>query len=206
MNRIISFIMLDFRSQPLMNKKAMTFFLVVTIASFLDNPSNEINVVFPLVLTTQLILNMFAPEKNRLETLHATLTLTRGDIVKARYLIFVCVLATMALMPVLIKFLFYPNKEIIYSHMTAAFIIVSFFTSVMFPLCFKIGSGKAQGIFALFFAIFIGAFFYSPEFRGQLSNTMSILTTSPVRTIAAGLILLYLSYLLSLKIYRTRDL
>jgi hypothetical protein len=59
--------MLDFRSQPLMNKKAMTFFLVVTIASFLDNPSNEINVVFPLVLTIQLIVNMFAPEKTGLK-------------------------------------------------------------------------------------------------------------------------------------------
>ena len=205
MNRIISFMMLDFRSQPLMNKIAVPICFIFTIIFFFSN--TMISIFCSIAFLIQLIVNMFTiAEKNRLETLHATLALTRGDIVKARYLLFVCVLATMALLPVLIKFLFYLNKEIIYFYMSAALITIPFIASVMFPLCFKIGSGKTQGILALFFTIIIGACMGSPEFRGQVSNALSIFTASPVKTIAAGLILIYLSYLLSLKIYRTRDL
>ena len=151
--------------------------------------------------------NMFnLAEKNKLETLHAALPLTRGDIVKARYLFLVCVLVIVLFPLLLMKLLFFPNNEKIYFYIAVAFLTTSFLTSLTYPFCFKIGVAKMQGVFSLFFVLFFVTILRSPELRGRLSDVLSILTTSPVRTIAAGLILLYLSYLLSLKIYRTKDL
>ena len=206
MNKIAAFMLLDFRSIPMFGRIAMSIFIAGNIAVFFETTTSA-GALFSVVLIVLMIGNMFAlAEKNRLETLHAILPLTRGDIVKARYLFLFFILAVIMLPPILIKYLFLPDYDGIYFKITFAFLTVSFLAAIMFPLYFKIGAGQTQGVCSLSGIIIFALFIISPGFRVLFLDTLSIISISPVMAAATGLILLCLSYLLSLKIYRTRDL
>ena len=90
--------------------------------------------------------------------------------------------------------------------MTVAFLTAFFTAAIIYPLYFKIRAGKAKGVYNVLGIPFVLAIVFSPEFRGVLINALTNFAASPVRAVAAGLLLLCLSYLLSLRIYRTRDL
>jgi len=207
MNRIAAVMLLDFRSLSVINRIAL---LVSTVAAmffyFDDSPLKGLAVLLPAFWVLSMINNMYAlAEKYRIDMLQATLPLTRGDIVKARYLFFVCMQAVIMLPPLLINIIFSQDNEKVY-YVAVAFLTVSFFAAVMYPLYFKIGVGKAKGVLIVLLIAFFTGFFGSPGFRKLFWDTMLAFTASPVKATAAGLLLLGLSYLLSLKIYQTRDL
>ena len=212
MNRIISFIMLDFRSQPVLFRTLLPCFLLSMITVFLFNIPSFVALpvlIIQICLVIILISYTFVfAEKNRLETLHNTLPLTRGDIVKARYLFLACILAIIMLPPLLIKPLFFPNNENTYFYMNFVFGITSFSMAFMYPIYFKCCIAKAQSNALMSFFGWVFGVLLHMGYRRLFSGTsFTILSASSARrTAAAGLILLCLSYLLSLKIYRTKDL
>ena len=144
-------------------------------------------------------------EKNRLETLHATLPLTRDDVVKAKYLYAVCIQAVVMLPALLLKPLFFTNNETAY-FITGTLLTVSFLTAMLYPLYFKIGINKTQAVMAVLFVIIFIVLFASRSLPGFIALCARIIPATSLGKATAGLLLLFLSYLLSLKIYRTRDL
>ena len=202
--------LLEYRSLPTLQRVLVAPFLFMTMLMFsFDNPLKASTAViagmFLMLVTGQSFIVM---EKYRLETLYAILPLTRDDVVKVKYLFNVLMQAVVMLPPLLLKPLFFPNNEAIYFSVAVAFLTVSFTTAILYPLSFKIGYGKASNIFYISLIIFIGISYFVahsllPEFPGFF--TRIIHATSTEKAIA-GLLLLFLSYLLSLKIYRTSDL
>jgi len=214
MNRIATFMLLDFRVQLIYRMFPLFFLYSIMLAVFDDSPKS---MSFTMILGWIGLLMMSGPacassEKTRIETLYATLPLTRGDIVKARYLWFICTLVIM-LLPLLLKLIFYPNNKMTYFIIACIFLWASFYVAIMYPLYFKFGNKKVSIV--IIFLPMVIAFIFSFithsrwfEFRVLRSrlipNTPAAMAMTVV--VAAGLIFLYLSYLLSCRLYRTRDL
>ncbi|MDR0310153.1 MAG: ABC-2 transporter permease [Acidobacteriota bacterium] len=208
MNRIALFILLGFRSMPVMAKILMPFFSIAMMLMFSFEASPKASMAwFAGLMSALFIAQPFAiAEKNRLETLHAMLSLTRNDVVKAKYLCFICVLAVIMLPPLLLKPVFSPNNEAVYFLITDTFLVASFVTALLYPLFFKIGYGKTGAVISLVGIIFFVILIASRSLPGFIAFfALLISATLPVK-IALGLILVCLSYMLSLKIYRNKDL
>jgi hypothetical protein len=210
MNRIASFMRLDFRSLPVLFKIFLSVIVVLSaLFPIVDHLQGESATVFALIsawVVMMVIFDLFIiSEKNRLETLHAMLPFTRGDIVKARYLFAVCIPAVVMLPPLFLTLLF-PDNERTFFYVAGAFLAISAVTAIAYPLHFKFGSEKARAIITVLVVITIFhliLFSYSAKLHAILA--LLIPSTSAGKA-ATGLILLFLSYLLSLRIYRTRDL
>ena len=198
--------LLDFRSVPIMLIIQLIYLLLLSL--ILVSPAIITSYgVLPWFLAILLIMQLIffqlmTAEKIKLETLQATLPLTRDDIVKARYLYFVCILAIVIIPPVLMKLLFFPDNELVYFYLFVTFPILSFLAAVMYPVYFKIKSAAAKISICMIFAGLIsgisgGGWREIFAFVGRSNRLMPVI---------AGLLLICLSYLLSVKIYRTRDL
>ena len=212
MNRLGKIMLLDLRTTgsktflvnppiPPMALLPLILLLSFVISFFPFSSSEIVFLMFCGFMTMVTISQTYAAgEKSGMGTLHATLPLTRCDIVKARYLFFICTQAIIMFPPLLTAPFFQTSWAII-------FLMSSFIIAVIYPLGFKIGFGKASYAgFALFASIVL---LLHRKYGAQIPDAppfVEALIASPAKQFAAGLILLFLSYLLSLKIYKTRDL
>ena len=202
--------LLDYRSLPTLQRVLIPPFLfaLMLMFSFEDSLKAFTSGWAGMMLVLFISQPFAVAEKNRLEALHATMPLTRDDVVKARYLYSVCILAAVMLPPLVLKPFFLQVYEATYFIVAVAFMAVSFAIAVLYPLSFKIGYGKASTIFYISFVLLIIiSLFVARSLPQEFLNVFAKLipATSPGKA-TAGLLLLFLSYLLSLKIYRTRDL
>ena len=208
MNRIAAFMLLDFRSLPTLQRVFVPCFLFLwMLMFFFDNPEKGASAVLPgfILVFLVIIQPCIITEKNRLETLYATLPLTRDDVVKAKYLYAVCIQAVVMLPALLLKPLFFTNNGTAY-FITGTFLTVSFLTAMLYPLYFKIGINKTNAVMAVLFIIIFIVLFASRSLPGFAALCARIIPATSPGKAAAGLLFLCLSYLLSLRIYRTRDL
>ena len=202
--------LLDFRSIPMFGRITMSicFFVLIMFFSFSTESLSEIplrQVFLPFLIVFLIVQSFTIAEKNRLESLYAALPLTREDIVKARYLFFVSVQVLIILPPLFIKACFFQNNERISFDIAFTFLTVSFLGAALYPLLFK--KGSVNGLANLVIFVLFGCMLaFLSRLHEILLNTLFISATSLIVISAAGLILLCLSYLLSLRIYRTRDL
>ena len=220
MNRIMTFMLFDFRLQPAWVRIFGILFLIgaALLVMFPFAGTRKPHAVEIFSLSFGLIFTVMrftrpivVTEIGQLETLHATLPLTRGDIVKAKYLYTICILVLIIFVPALFAPVFYPNNEKAYSFIAGAFMAASFFTSIIYPFYFKPGrvSIVLDRLIVPVSLILNPAILYPGFFEGKLGLfTMyaRLIPATPTGKLAAGLIFLYLSYLLSLRIYRTLDL
>ena len=230
MNKIISFMLLDFRVARAWLVIGSLFSSFMLTAASLDDSVNVF--MFRLIgfLSVAFIVQPLAiEEKNSLSTLHATLPLTRCDIVKAKYLFFLCAQAIIMipslLLTMLLKPLFSQNNETTYLFIAVTFLTAFFIASILYPLYFKMGYAKA--VFVLGFSVIallsfaaiivlviglLGTFgdllrsFSDFFFQNFLAKLAFLIPATPLGKAAAGLLLFCLSYLLSRRIYRTRDI
>ena len=209
MSRIAAFMFLDFRARPLISRIFMPVFILLTIMAFIFGDSSDKVSAFVYILPTLIIMSIVQQfdlmRKNRMETLYATLPLTRDDIVKAKYLSFVCFLTLVTLPSPFIMSLFYPTNKNINFYMATYFLLCSFFAAVLHPLAFKASEKTMNFIFM------ITTIFYVITGRSLMKNishlNLNELPTPLVMVmVIVALILLYLSHLLSLRIYRNKDL
>ena len=203
MSRIAAFMLLDFRVLPVLARIFWTVFLFLTMLAFSFGESlNKSVEFFPVMFVFISIAQQFAiMRKNRLETLYVSLPLTRDDIVKAKYLSFVCLITFVTLTPPFMMLLFYQTNENIHFPMATLFLICSFFAAVLYPIAFKTSEKTMNFIFMVTGISYVVTVRSSPGIIIPLIE----LSTPSVMVIVA-LILLYLSYLLSLRIYRNKDL
>ena len=206
MNRIICVMLLDFRSMPVISKillAALILLIFKVSVAFTEFPLNK---ALPGSIAIWLLIVIMHPfvlvENNRLKRLHAALPLTRGDIVKARYLCIACILAVASLPHLLLKPLFFPEND---SLAAGAFLAASFFTVLLYPPVFKFENRTLAGRSISFIFIFCFIVGYSPV-SGLFNLYLWLIPATLPGKLAAWLILLCLSYLLSLKLYAKRDL
>jgi len=205
MNRIAAFMLLDFRSLPIFGKIGIFIFILCTIGiSFDDSTQSAPSIIFPGIILLIPFTQIFTiAEKNRLETLHAALPLTRDDIVKAHYLYFAFILAVFTFPSLLLKLLFFPNNKFLI--IAGIFLFASFAAAIMCPLYLKLGSRKASGTMSFLTVAFFIILLTTRSRLEFLALCSRVIPATSAGKAAAGVIFLYLSYLLSLKIYRTRD-
>jgi len=185
--------------------------LILGLFFFLDSLSeNSRNwgVLFLFLIMTSLLINMplGVAKQDKHDMFLATLPLSLGDIVKARYLSFICIQVVFALPPLFIKFLLFPNNEMIYFYIVSVFLAASLLAALIYPIFFLFQSRSATSMFqSLLFAVLVSVYSFtnSREIAYDLPITVA---AAPVKAIAAGFIFLCLSCLLSHKIYKTRDL
>ena len=208
MNRIAACMLLDFRSFPIRGRILLPILLPLFPLVILFNDSHDSNALLsplgymPMMLCSQLFA---LEEKNRLETLHATLPLTRDDIVKVKYLNLAFILAFETLPVFLLKLLFFPNNKMSYIFIAGIFLVASFTTAILYLLYFKFGSGKILIFMVPFMFIFPFIIFTLSLLKRYFALYSRLGAATSAGMAAAGVIFLYLSYLLLLKIYRTRD-
>ena len=208
MNRIAAFMLLDYRSLPTLQRIFVNCFLfLLMLVFFFDDSPKASSAIFPgfMVMYIAIIQPFIIAEKNKLVTLHATLPLTRDDVVKAKYLYAVCIQAVVMLPPLLLRPLFFTNNATA-CFITGALLTVSFLTALMYPLYFKMGISKTNAVMTVLVIIISIVLFASYSLPGFIALCARIIPATSPGKAAAGLLLLCLSYLLSLRIYRTRDL
>jgi ABC-type transport system involved in multi-copper enzyme maturation permease subunit len=169
-----------------------------------------------------LIINSFAyEEKNKSEVMLNSLPISRRDIVLAKYLsIFVYMglsILTYMCATLIIKALI-PMKitTLSWKGISAAFLSVGLMTSVYLPITFKFGYIKAKlfnlVVFLLFFfspTILINIY-NNPKYHQSINNFFKTLLSWSDWQIAAlpaglSLLLLFISYSISLHIYKNRE-
>jgi hypothetical protein len=155
MNQILSLMLLDFRLAQVRLAAGVFFSLFMLTAASLDDSVGVI--MFRFIGLLLVVFTAAQPlaieEKDRLETLHATLPLTRCDIVKAKYLFFVCtqaiIMIPLLLLITLLKVLFFSDSEKAYFFIAVTFLTAFFIASILYPLYFKIGYRKATGVMSI---------------------------------------------------------
>ena len=218
MNRIIAFMLLDFRTMPISLQSAIIFMSSLTILPplfFFIHKNFE--VVFAFLIIFEIFgvltaLNIFELEKkNRLETLYAMLSVMRNDIVTSHYLFAVCMIL-IVLLPAFPYCLIAPPLKMMEA--IAGVLIGPLFISILYPIYFKWNSSMVFSFIEPVFKLGIGGgTIYAcikllnppPAEIIQITTTFSPLITMGL-AIVIGCVLIYLSYLLSCKIYKKRDL
>lgn len=209
----------------LVQKKTILF--AVGYCFFLVFAFQSLEVVTPIAATTAIVYLLiqysFAHEdKNNSETMLNSLPVSRKDIVLAKYLsIFVYIgLAMLAYMvatlvvitvriPIKVEFLSLQG-------ITITFLMVSLMASIYMPVIFKFGYLKAKifnmVMFLFFFFIPMGlaSLYQNPKYNSLISDFIRGFATWSDWQIASllaaiALIILSLSYCISLSIYKNRE-
>ena len=214
MNRLAALVLLDFR---LMSKVRKICLFVLPVLSFFIFFSRDflyermwVTAVFFLILVSSMVAQPFkVTQQDRLEMFFSTLPLTHGDVVKARYLLFICIQASFTLPPLFIKFLFFPDTERIYPYIIFIFLITSVFAAITYFFGFL----AAHHVY-IAISLYLGLnLIWRSSKCGWLDDACrdadnllpQFLVESPVTSVAAGLLLLCLSCLLSHKFYRVKS-
>jgi len=209
MNRIAQFMLMDFRAMPMASGIILsacfilgTFFL---FNPFDDSPDRSISgILFQALIIGATMGHLFTVAAT--EEFHVMLPLTRDDIVKAIYLSFICLLVIFVLPSLFIKAFFFPVHGRISLQIASTILTGSFIATVLYPLYFRKGTSNIPAVAGALLATSIICGAFSIYFVRVLCALLNSVTLTLAATAAVGAIFLYLSYLLSLKIYRTRDL
>ena len=141
--------------------------------------------------------------KNRLETLYAMLPSTRNDIIISRYLFAICMMLIVSLLALPYSLITSTQKMI---GIMAGILICALYLSILYPLFFKWNSLKAYSFIDIGFGMLVLLIVIKLPNDALAGIVQAAPIISSLLMALSGCILIYLSYLLSCKIYRKRDL
>ncbi|WP_213818257.1 ABC-2 transporter permease [Garciella nitratireducens] len=222
MNKILSFVRLDFAALKPYSKSLYMYAMIVI---FVGVTNDSLNVVFAMVMVgLPMILSYpFAiSEKNSLDTLYSTLSLGRRDVVIGRY-VFVFVIEMIAIAALLILAVIKSNFspldmtiEETFLYLSVLSMMFSIIISFQYPVFFKFGYTKAKlytYIPLLLTFLIIGVL---PTIMTRLNIKINwqainqILMKNSMLTvllpILIGVISLLISCMVSMKIYERKDI
>jgi ABC-2 type transport system permease protein len=220
MKNVFRFLFLDFFTLKTTIKSIMFFILFMLIGIFSNNSAMAIAMIFvPILIFSS--YPFAVADKYRLDTLYLSLPLTRRHIVLGRYIFCVLLVVTSLVAGVLMMAVMNLRGSVIdILQETIQFSFICFFYvliySIQAPLWFRFGYVKTQAV-ALIPYILVGfaipaLFLFSKNTGG--SSGMQILNSFTDRmansyavSIFLGLIILMLciSFVISLKVYEGRD-
>lgn len=222
MNKMTSFIRLDFAALKPYNKSLYMYALIVI---FIGATNDSLNLIFAMVMVGLPIILSYPfaiSEKNSLDTLYSTLSLERRDVVLGRY-IFVFIIEMIAIAMLLILSIIKSNfiplditfKEI-FLYLSILSMMFSIIISFQYPVFFKFGYTKGKlytYIPLLLIFLFIGVL---PSIVARLNininweaiNQMFAenLVLMFMLPILIGVISLLISCMVSVKIYERKDI
>lgn len=220
MNKTLAFTGLDFNLiKPYSKSTGLLLVLGIGMGVFFKSPTT-LSSYFMMALMLIMSYPFAVGEKNGLDTLYGTLSLSKMNVVKGRYLFAVALEVIFAALSLLCSWILATvlKTEFILPEMLAALsflsLAFSLIVALQYPIYFKMGYTKGK-ILALipFFAVFLIGL-QIPTLAKMLNWDFSLetiltgLMENPfivyVAPISLGLILLALSCLISCKIYAKR--
>ncbi len=223
MSKALSFMRLDFITvKPYLTIKNLLIFMAVGLIMMISSGTSVTAIGIIMTFGVLYVSYPFAVgEKNGIDALYATLSLTRGSVVLGRYLFAFFVELCAALLALLLStgMLIIMQKEVNLQELLVTtmvvFIIFSIMQAFQLPLYFKLGYAKAKLVAYLPFLGFPLAVFL---LTGMLkrSGVLQPLAAAPEWALANPLIALclgialwasmvFLSYRMSLAFYKKRD-
>lgn len=223
MNRIAHFVYLDFYT---INPYKKTLYLLILVGLVMGVVIESVSTL-PAIIMMGLLVVMSTPfsigEKNGLDTLYATLPLTRKSVVTGRYAFAFCMEMVGAIFVLLISvalsviFTIDLNVTEILSSLCLLLAVFSLVISLQYPLYFKLGYTKAQPFTYILFTISILAITVwssgIAENFAPLSGLNTLregLSANPYLmyglSVGIGFLFLALSCWLSCRLYQKRDI
>ena len=222
MNKTISFVRLDFAA---IKPYIKTLYLFVIIAIFTGIIDSSLDMTFTMVMIgLPMILSYpFAiSEKNSLDTLYSTLSLNRKDVVLGRYA-FAFIIEIVAIMILLALAFIKSNFSTMDMSFNELFIYISFLSMIFsiiiafqYPIFFKFGYAKAKLfsyiplllLFLLLGVIPTIAMKLNVNINWDKLNSIFIENTRLMfyLPLLIGLASLFISYMVSAKIYMKKDI
>lgn len=195
-----------------MIKKQLYFVYIVYfffIVLFAFSKTNMFLLIFPvLFLTSSLINLLYYDDLYKWNILECTLPVSRKTIVKEKYILVALVLFFSSIIPCIVYYIrnknFIDTLNLFYIHLLLSFII----PTVTLPIYYKLGYGKSR-ILSMIIAAFVGGISVlflntfllnkMQEFKPNLSNIFYIMF--PIIIVS----LIFISYLISVKVYEKRE-
>lgn len=218
MSNILKAIKLDFYIVKSVYRRAVLTYLISILFGFIAQPMIPIFIIMVFsVFFSGMIFSLY--EKNHLNKLYGILPLGKSDVVIGRYLYAFFFGIVQAVLAGIIAYAisFVTNKATDNFTLTAAlslsFLYYCFSIGIAFPVYFKYGFSKAY-VFTMvpIYLIFIGGIFISKK-TSALDNLKQLIQYFSTHQgmilafgIGLGLILLFISCLLSCLIYKKSEL
>ena len=223
MNKISSFVRLDFYTlKPY--KMSLLVLLALAITMTIGFQSLTTLCFYLMMCLIMIMVYPFSiGEANRLDTLYATLSLKRRNIVVGRYVFALCmeILAVVLVLILSWGFSIFTTMEFIFPEILFYLCIASFLfstiVSVQYPIYFKLGYNKAKFIaYVPLLLIFFGFILLPNMLRNSgitqmgFDDFLKLLMTYKLAAyavpVAVGHLLLGLSCTLSCRLYERRDI
>lgn len=224
MNKTLSFAKLDYLTvKPYITLKNILIFSIVfaIIGYRTDDPSAIIGIM--MMYGTIYVTSPFAVgDKNGIDTLYATLPLTKKNIVVGRYVfaLFLNVIVGAIAVAISAIFMFVFGKEINWIEtliiIMVYFVVFTILQSIQLPIHFKLGYAKAKFLAYLPFAALPAAVIVISKLAGKnsflpfLKNTFSWIETNSLLSIILVIIIWVLivisSISLSYRFYKKREI
>ncbi len=221
MSRTLSFVKLDFITiKPYITVKNMIIFAAVALVMIITSGEGVTAIGMTMVFGTLYVSYPFAVgEKNGIDSLYATLSLTRRTVVFGRYLFALIVDLCAGLVSLLISFIiltamqkeFNLQESLIVA--LVVFIIFSILQAFQLPLYFKLGYAKAKFAAYLPFVGFpLAIFLFTGMLRSKTQSLAFILEWAAANTLISYLmgiaiwsVIMIISYHAALAFYKKRD-
>ena len=223
MNKALSFARLDFITvKPYLTlKNALIFLLSPLIIAFTSKETGAAVGMFMMFAAIYISYPFAIGEKNSMDALYTTLSITRKTAVLGRYLFAllfdVCTALIACAFSMIVSVLL--KKEIVIGEtlliIAALFVVISFIQAIQLPIYFKLSYAKAKIFTYLpFLILFLGAmavnwFYKESSMSAQFSGFFDRIAQNPIPTVLIGIVvwfcLMYISYQFSLSFYAKRD-
>lgn len=222
MSKALSFVALDFRLIKPFGKSFLVLVVMSVAMGFGFKSTETLSAFFMMSLMLTMSYPFTISEKNGLDILYGTLSLSRRTMVLGRYL-FVLALEVLCVLMVFVC-AFSLSKVVgipfVFAEMAMSLCLLSgifsMVVAVQYPIYFKYGYTKARflamaPLLLVFFAViqlptFAKLFNWGMSWEGIFAGMMNSPWTMYAMPVAIGLVCLGLSCLLSCRIYVKRDL
>ena len=224
MNKTMSFIRLDFFTvKPYFTWRNLSIYIIVALIMAFSSKTPYASIGMLMVFASLYVTVPFSvSEKNSIDALYVTLAIKRKDVVAGRYIfalfvnLFAGILAwffSMLAMTITKAPMYDNDIKTAFATVVVMFIIINVIQAVQLPIFFKLGYSKAKFLSYLpFFSLaalsgFILTFFNNDNFNfsGIIVWVESNMIIAVLILIAAWLLIMFVSYKISLAYYNKRD-
>lgn len=194
------------------NLKAMSIMLIIFLIIAL-NGQEDIS-FFPVFISIMLAMSTFSyDEYNKWDSYAITLPGGRENIVKAKYLTAIILLSISVILTIILSLVsIYKNSTFQFDELLSTTIgvvlAITLVISMMYPVVFKLGVEKGRiGIFALIFIIVGIIGFITKKVKFRIPKIISLIFNDYyfISLPLLIVILLYISYKVSKKIYSQKE-
>lgn len=222
MNKILSCVKLDIRLVKPYSKSILFLLVLGIFMGFMFKSSETLSSYFMMMIMLVISYPFAIIDKNHLDILYGTLSLSKKSIVIGRYLFVLLLTIVCAILSIVCSLILSSiiKEEIVISQLLlivcSMFTVLSLVISLQYPIYFKYGYTKAKMIamiplFTVFaIIIMVPSIAKLAGWNLSLTNLFDNLTSNAhllcIGLIFIGLMFLLISYFISYKLYNKKDI